>query len=141
LQQVLSQSADEQRFRTVLMGAFGACALVLALVGIYGVFSNFVALRTNEIGLRLALGAQRTDVLKLVLGHALKLTGIGVAIGVAGSLALNHALANQLVNVRPADFVTLIGVSVMLTGAALAACFIPARRAANIDPMTALRHE
>jgi putative ABC transport system permease protein len=141
LDQIKSDSLGENRMRTVLLGAFAALALVLAAIGIYGVISYSVAQRTHEMGLRAALGASRWDQLRLVLKGGMTLTAIGMAIGTAGALALTRLLASLLFGVSPHDPWTLALVSVVLAAVATAACFIPARRAAKVDPMVALRYE
>jgi putative ABC transport system permease protein len=130
-----------ERFSTLLLGVFAALALGLAIVGIYGVFSYVVAARTREFGIRLALGAQRRDVLSLVVGEGLQLTLAGVGIGMIGALALTRFLSSWLYGVSPTDPVTLVSVSTLLIGVALAACYFPARRATKVDPMVALRYE
>jgi putative ABC transport system permease protein len=113
----------------------------MASVGIYGVVSYVTSQRTHEIGIRIALGAQRSDVLKLVLGGGSKLTLIGVGIGVAGALALTRFVSSMLFGVKPTDPLTLAVVSLILTGVALLACYVPARRATRVDPTVALRYE
>ena len=130
-----------ERLAATLAGSFGLLALVLAAVGIYGVVAFATRQRTHEIGIRMALGAERRDVLRLVVGQGLKLALVGVIIGVAGALALTRLLASQLYGVKPADPLTFIAVSLILIAVALAACYIPARRAAKVDPMVALRYE
>jgi predicted permease len=141
MNQRISESVAEPRFRTLLLGIFAALALILAAAGIYGVMSYNVAQRTREIGIRIAMGAGRRDILGLVLGHSLKLTSIGIAIGLAASWGLTRLLASVLYNVTPHDFFTLAGVSVLLSAAALLASYIPARRAMRVDPLVALRYE
>ena len=129
------------RFSTWVLGIFAAMALVLAAVGIYGVISYSVAQRTNEIGIRMALGACRTDVLKLMVGQGLKLVLIGLAIGLIGALTLTRLLSSLLYRVTTTDPATFVGVPLLLVGVALLACYIPARRAMRVDPIVALRYE
>ena len=130
-----------ERLAATLAGSFGLLALVLAAVGIYGVVAFATRQRTHEIGIRMALGAQRGDVLKMVVGQGFKLTLIGITVGIAGALALTRTLASMLYSVQPADPLTFIFFSLVLTAVALVACYIPARRAAKVDPMVALRYE
>ena len=125
----------------MLLGVFAALALLLAAVGIYGVMSYVVSLRTNEIGVRMALGAQPRDVLGLVLGRGTKLAVAGVAIGLAGALALSRFLSSLLFGVRSTDPPTFLAVALLLIAVALAACYFPARRAMRVEPLVALRHE
>jgi predicted permease len=139
--EVISQSVSEPRFRTWLLGVFAAAGLTLTLVGIYGVVSYMAAQRTREIGIRVALGAQRSNVLQLVLGQGVRLTVIGAIVGVLGSLALARWLKSELFGIKPTDPVTLISAAVLMLFVALAACYLPARRATRIDPLEALRHE
>jgi len=141
MEQAFSEYVAPQRFWMRLFGIFAALAVFLAVVGIYGVMSYSVSRRTHEIGVRMANGAQSRDVLKLVVGHGLRLTLIGVAIGVAGSFALTRLIARFLYEVKPTDPLTFAAVSIVLTAVALAASYIPARRASKLDPMAALRHE
>ena len=141
LQQVLSESLAPRRFNMLLLGIFAGIALALATVGIYGVMAFSVTQRTHEIGIRMALGAHKRDVLKMVVGQGLKLALLGVAIGIVGAFALTRFLSSLLYAVKPTDPLTFISVSLILIAVALLACYIPARRAANVDPMVALRHE
>ena len=138
---VLSESIARQRFSTLLLGVFAGVALVLAAVGIYGVMSYSMAQRTREIGIRMALGAQKRDVLKLAVGQGLKLVAVGVGIGLAGALALTRVMSSLLFGVSATDPLTLVTISLVLVAVALLASYIPARRAAKVDPLVALRYE
>jgi ABC-type antimicrobial peptide transport system permease subunit len=130
-----------QRLAGTFVGAFGLLALVLAAVGIYGVTSYTTRQRTHEIGIRMALGAERGDILQLVLGRGLRLTVIGVLLGLSAAFALTRFLSSELLGVKSTDALTFSSVALLLCAVTLAACYIPARRAANVDPMVALRHE
>jgi putative ABC transport system permease protein len=141
LGQIISQASQQQRFIALLLGLFASGALVLALIGVYGVISYSIAQRTHEFGIRMALGAQRSDVLRLVTAQGLKMALIGVTAGVAGALALIHWMASILYGVKPDDPGTYVEVSLILIVASMLASYIPARRAASIDPVQALRHE
>ena len=141
MDEVLWASLAFQRFIMVLLSAFAGLAIVLAAVGMYGVISHLVAQRTHEIGVRLAIGARPRDVLRMVLGRGAMLTGIGVVLGLAGALALTRLIAGVLYGVRPTDLATILAVTGLLVVVALTATWLPARRAARVDPMVALRYE
>jgi putative ABC transport system permease protein len=138
---VYSASLGSRRFNVVLIGFFGITALLLATAGVFGVVAYSVSRRTREIGVRLALGAGSGDVLRMILGQGLRTILVGVAIGIAGSLALTRAVASLLFGVTATDPLTFGGVTLLLVGAALLACYIPARRATRVDPMIALHYE
>jgi predicted permease len=138
---VVASSYAARRLTMILLGVFAALALVLACVGIYGVISYLVGQRTQEIGIRMALGAQRRDILQMVLGEGAKMAMVGAALGIAASLALTRLMARQLFGVSAHDPLTYAGVAAVLMLVALAACYIPARRAVRVDPMTSLRRE
>jgi len=141
MDQWLSDSAAQPRLNTVLLTAFAAVALLIAAIGIYGVLAYSVNQRTREIGLRMALGATPRSVLQLIVSQGMKVVLIGVAIGLAGGLALGRAVSSLVFGVPVRDPATFSLVAVVLTTVALAACIIPARRAARVDPMVALREE
>jgi ABC-type antimicrobial peptide transport system permease subunit len=141
MQESVNRITAEPRFQARLLGAFAALALLLAAVGIYGVLAYNVAQRTHEIGIRMALGAQAADVLRMILRRTMVLTGTGVVIGIAGALAVTRVLTKFLFGVTPTDPLTFVAVALTLVAAALAAGLIPARRAMRVDPMIALRHE
>ena len=141
LDQVFSSSLDQRRFSLVIFGAFGTAALLLAAIGIYGVTTYVVAQSTQEIGIRMALGAQRRDVLKLVLTGAMSLVLIGTVIGLVGAYAITRVMSHLLFQVAPTDLATFALVPLILLTVALVACLIPARRATKVDPLVALRYE
>jgi len=141
MSEVAASSFAARRFNMSLLSVFAGLALVLAAIGIYGVMSNAVTQRTQEIGIRLALGARAIDVLKLIIRDGLVLVSIGVALGLAGAYALTRLMTTLLFGVTPTDGLTIVVVSAVLTGIALLACFIPARRATRVDPLVALHYE
>jgi predicted permease len=138
---VIATSFAARRLSMTLLGIFASLALALSCVGIYGVISYLVGQRTHEIGVRMALGAQRSDVLRLVLGQGARMALIGVAVGIAAALGLTRLMANQLFGVTAHDPLTFVVVTILLTLVALLACYLPARRAVKVDPMVALRYE
>jgi len=141
LDQVFSSSLDQRRFSLVVFGVFGVAALLLAAMGIYGVTAYVVTQRTREIGIRMALGAQLADVLKMVLRYAMTLVVIGTIVGLAGAYAVTRVMSNLLFQVTPTDLLTFVAVPAVLLIVALAACLIPARRATKVDPLITLRYE
>jgi putative ABC transport system permease protein len=141
MEEVADRAIAGARFNTVLLGVFAEIAFLLAAVGIYGVISCDVSERTHEIGIRVALGAQPADVLKLILGHGARLALYGIAAGLAAAFALTRLLASMLYGVKPTDAYTFVAIPVLLGAVALAASYLPSRRALALDPVTALRHE
>jgi len=141
LESIVERNVAPRRFNLLLLSVFAIIALLLGAVGLYGVMSYAVTQRTREIGIRMALGAQKSDVLKLVIRQGLLLSSVGVLIGLASSLALTHLMKSLLYNVSAIDPPTLIIISILLTAVALFACYVPARRAMRVDPLVAVRHE
>jgi ABC-type antimicrobial peptide transport system permease subunit len=141
MEQVRSAAVAMRQFNMTLLSVFAALALVLAAIGIYGVIAYSVTQRTHEIGVRMALGAKHGDILRLVLGQGMALACFGIGIGIAGALALTRLLQGYLYEVKPTDPLALTATALLLGAVAMLACDIPARRAAKVDPMLALRHE
>jgi predicted permease len=141
MEAMLAENVAAPRFRSLLFAVFAGLAVCLAMAGVYGVMAYDVARRTNEIGVRMALGAQKNDVLQLVMGQGMILVLTGVGVGIVGALILTRLLSSMLYGVRSTDLITFASVAIVLTLVAMAACYIPARRATRVNPMIALRHE
>jgi putative ABC transport system permease protein len=141
LEQLVDRAVSPRRFITILLGGFSVLALILASLGIYGVISYSVSQRTNEIGIRIALGAQAMAVLKLIIGQGVRLTLIGLALGIGASLAITRVMSALLFGVSATDPLTFVIIAFLLTGVALLACLVPALRATKVDPIIALRYE
>ena len=141
MEQRVSEAAAQPRFRTLLLGIFAALALILASVGIYGIISYSVTERTHEIGLRVALGAQRKHIFKLIVVQGMKLVLIGVGIGLVGAFILTRVMSTFLFGVSATDPLTFGGITLLLLVVAFLACYLPARRATRVDPMVALHYE
>jgi putative ABC transport system permease protein len=141
MNEVIAASLAQRQFSMILLDAFAVVALLLASLGLYGVISYLVGQRTHELGIRLALGAQRKDVLRLVLKHGMKMALGGVALGLVAALGLTRLLSKMVYGVSTTDPATFVVITLMLTMVALLACFVPARRATKVDPLVALRYE
>ena len=141
MEELRQSSFWQYRLFGFMFGAFGAAALFLAGIGVYGVLAFSVAQRTQEMGVRIALGAQRSDVLRLVVRQGVTLALVGVAVGVIGAFGITRVIESLLFNVTPGDPVSFIGVALFLTAIAFVASYLPARRATNVDPIVALRNE
>jgi putative ABC transport system permease protein len=141
LDDIVAASLARQRFAMFLLEAFSGLALLLATIGMYGVISYNVTQRTQEIGIRMALGARRGNVFQMVIGQGARLAALGIMIGLAVSLGITRLISNFLFGVRATDPSTFVSVSLLLLGIGLLACYIPARRAMQVDPTVALHHE
>ena len=141
LDAVVAKAIARPRFDTFLLGIFAIVALILASVGLYGVMNYSTTQRTHEIGIRMALGASRSQIMRLVLGDGMSLTFIGILLGLAGSVALTRVMESFLFGVSPTDAMTFVGVSLLLAAVSLLAAYLPARKATRLDPTIALRCE
>jgi putative ABC transport system permease protein len=141
MDQIIARSVADRRFSLELLGVFAAEALLLAAIGIYGVMAYSFSQRTHEVGIRIALGAQRLDILRMALGEGMRVVVIGLASGLAGAAIMTRFFRSMLFDVGPADPITFVSVSAILAGVALFACYIPAKRATRVDPLVALREE
>jgi putative ABC transport system permease protein len=138
---IRAESVASERLNLTLLSLFGGIALVLAIVGIYGVMSYSVTQRTHEIGIRMAIGASRADVFRMILGHGMKLTFVGIVVGLVGAFALTRLMTTMLFGVEPTDATTFASIAALLIGVALLACYLPGRRATKVEPTISLRYE
>jgi len=138
---LVAKYLEQRRFALALLGVFAGVALLLASIGIYGVMAYTFSQRTNEIGIRMAMGAQRGDILRIAVSEGVMIVVFGVTAGLAGSFVLTRFLQAMLFDVKPTDPITFAAISGLLATVSLAACFVPARRATRVDPLVALRHE
>jgi ABC-type antimicrobial peptide transport system permease subunit len=141
MEEIVANSIAKQRLTMILLSVFSTLALALSAVGIYGVISYLTGQRTHEIGIRVALGASASDVLRMILGEGMRITLVGVGIGIVLALGLTRLITKVIYGVSASDPLTFIGVAILLSGVALLACYIPARRAMRVDPIIALRYE
>ena len=141
MDEIVDQETSQSQTQTILLSGLAALALIMACVGIYGVTAYTVAQRKFEMGIRMALGAYRGNILRLVLGHGARLAAAGVGVGITAAFAVTRLMSTLLFEVSPFDSLTFISVALLLTFVALAACYVPARRAMRVDPMVALRYE
>jgi putative ABC transport system permease protein len=141
MDQIIARSVADRRFALELLGIFALVALLLAAVGIYGVMSYSFSQRTHEVGIRIALGAQRLDILRMALGEGMRIVVIGLAAGLVGAVMMTRFFQSMLFGIAPTDPATFVLVSAILAGVALFACYIPAKRATRVDPLAALREE
>jgi ABC-type lipoprotein release transport system permease subunit len=141
MRDVVAESTTRSRFNTLLMTMFGLCGLALAAVGVYGLMAYWVQQRSHEIGIRVALGAEASTIVRMVMWRGLRLTLVGVALGVVGALGVGRLIAHLLFQVRPGDPIVLAGIPLLIVVVSLAAVWLPARRATKVDPLVALRCE
>ncbi|MGC1768977.1 MAG: FtsX-like permease family protein, partial [Candidatus Acidiferrales bacterium] len=141
MDKIIARSLADRRFALELLGLFAAVALLLAAIGIYGVMAYSFSQRTHEVGIRIALGAQRADILRMALSEGMQIVAIGLATGLAGAAIMTRLFRSMLFNVAPADPITFATAAAILAAVALMACYIPAQRATQVDPLTALREE